>query len=348
MKRIFQFLALVSLTFSALNAAITVTPSSTRISQADAGLLSLTYQVSGVGTCTLASSSSGTFATTSDQMLGTVSTPVSIPLASGYGSASEAVMVPYAVLKRAQELGAASFVFRRQFTLTCASASAPVTTVVNITQTSNVAADFAIKRIQLYFDNRRAETTVKRNSTLQAYADISFSGNGLLRGYWEVDGRAYPPVIEHLSGMQSVTLTFPEVPPLPTFMPGSHIIRFVVTSPVSGLRNPEIIYYVTDDEEVRIMTILPSTAAGTIIDQADNTLSWSQLNNGSYYFIEMLGESKETIFSAYTKDPFYKIPDFAFRHVFHKGNTYKWRVKGFDTEGKLIGESPISTFELSL
>ena len=347
MKRIFQFLALVSLTISALNAAITVTPSSTRISQGDAGLLSLTYQVSGVGTCTMASSSSGTFST-SDQILGTVSTPVAIPLSSGYGSASETVMVPYAVLKRAQELGSASFVFIRQFTLTCASASAPVTTIVNITQTSDVAADFAIKRVQLYFDNRRAETTVKRNSTLHAYADVSFSGNGLLRGYWEVDGRAYPPFIEHLSGMQSVTLTFPEVPPLPTFMPGSHIIRFVITSPVSGLRSPEIIYYVTDDEEVRVMTILPSTAAGAIIDQADNTLSWGALKSGSYYFIEMLDDSKETIFSAYTKDPFYKIPDFAFRHVFHKGNSYKWRVKGFDAEGKLIGESPISTFELSL
>lgn len=347
MKRIFQFLTLISLTISTLSAAISVTPSSTRISQGDAGLLSLSYQVSGVGTCTLASSSSGTFSTV-DQIIGTVSTPVSIPLTSGNGSASETVMVPYAVLKRAKDLGASSFNFVRQFTFTCAFASAPATTVVHITQTTDVAADFAIKRVQLYFDNRRAETTVKRNSTLQAYADVSFSGNGLLRGYWEVDGRAYPPVIEHLSGMQSVTLTFPDVPPLPTFTPGSHIIRFVITSPVSGLRSPEIIYYVTDDEDVRIMTILPSTVAGAIIDQADNTLSWSHLNNGSYYFIEMLDDSKETIFSAYTKDPFYKIPDFAFRHVFHKGNIYKWRVKGFDAEGKLIGESPISTFEISL
>lgn len=348
MKRIFKFLGIVSLLASSLVAAITVSPPSVRISQGDAALLSLTYQIIEPAGCNLASSNGGVFASP-DLVLGTVPTGVSIPLNGGIGSGFETVVIPYAVLKRAEEIGAASFTFKRSFTISCPSGPGIETATVNITQTSGIAADFAIKRVQLYFDNRRAETTVKQNTPLRAYADISFSGSGLLRGYWEVDDRAYPPIIEHLSGRETATVSFPEVPPLPTFTPGSHIIRFIITSPIQSLGIPEIIYYVTSDEASRVMTITPAIPAKTLEGKKASTLAWSPLAAGSFYFVEMFEEKnkEEPVFSAYTKDPLYQLPDFALRHVFKQEGLYQWRIKGFDAEGKLIGESAITPLSLS-
>ena len=45
-----------------------------------------------------------------------------------------------------------------------------------------------MEKMSIYFENDRPEITVKRNYPLRAYAEIEYSGDGLLMGQWEVDG----------------------------------------------------------------------------------------------------------------------------------------------------------------
>lgn len=78
-------------------------------------------------------------------------------------------------------------------------------------------ANLSIKRIELYFENRRADTTVMKDyPNLKAFADITFIGSGLFQGYWQVDSRILSYVNQHLTFGGSVTIQTPKIPPLPT------------------------------------------------------------------------------------------------------------------------------------
>lgn len=108
-------------------------------------------------------------------------------------------------------------------------------------------AAFTADRITLYFNNNRPETTVDRNTrNLQAFADIRYSGTGLLEGDWKVDGRVISHISQHITGNKRiVTISTPDGSPLPTFAEGAHIVQFIVTSPRIAFSLPTIVYFVT-------------------------------------------------------------------------------------------------------
>ena len=68
------------------------------------------------------------------------------------------------------------------------------------------------------------------------------------QGYWEVDGNILSNVNQTITSGTAFTIESPAPPILPTFVPGSHSIRFVITNPSQNIPFPEISYYVTTDE----------------------------------------------------------------------------------------------------
>ncbi len=217
-----------------IGAQITTSPSSISIPRGLQATRRITYSITSPG-CTSAISNSGTFISGST-ILGVVNTTVSTNLTGTgnltTGTATETLILPIQVIKKAEQLRINRFEFRRQFNLFDPNPCATYNSSVQVALTSEATAEFMITRLQLYFENGRAEITVKRNQPgLKAYAEIRYVGSGLLQGYWEVDGRILSHVNRHLVYGRSLTLESPEIPSLPTFTTGTHIVRFLITNP---------------------------------------------------------------------------------------------------------------------
>lgn len=327
-------------------AQITPSPYSITIPRGLQATRRITYSITSPG-CTSAVSNSGTFIS-GQNILGVVSTTVSTNLTGSAnlttGTATETLIIPIQVIKRAEQLRINTFEFRRQFNLFDPNPCATYNSSVQVTLSSEAASEFSITRLQLYFENKRAEITVKRNQpSLKVYADIRFTGSGLLRGYWEVDGKRFSAdVVQHLVYGRSITIESPNIPALPTFVTGTHIVRFIITSPSMQLPIPEAIYFVTAEEfEKKFSIHLISPHDKSEIDYSPPTFKWEGKDQKVIYLIEFLEDGNEKpIFSAYTKRFDYSLPIFVLNNIFTPGKSYSWRVKGFDVDNKIVGESP--------
>jgi hypothetical protein len=215
-------------------------------------------------------------------------------------------------------------------------------------QPTTAGTGLSIKRLQLYFDNRRAETTVKKNTpALKAFADIRYAGTGLLEGLWEVDGRLLSHVKKHLVFGGSIIFVAPETPPIPTFEAGIHHLRFVLTRPDEDIPIPVAIYFVTE-EKFRPKALpmdLISPGDGSTVDFATVTFTWEEKDGSVLYLIEFLEEGwGSPIFSTFKKNGEYTMPSPILKSIFSPGKEYLWRVKVFDTEKNVTGESRLSRF----
>ncbi len=329
-------------------AAVSTTPAAVSIVAGQANTFTLTYRFTGLSLSPavpfsgLETSNQAAFFAPSGQNLGTIATTVTATISSGSGQATETVTVPPAVLDLLRSLGFSQFRFNRIFS---GSIDGPQVVDVTVFLTSEAAGSFGVSRVELYFSNRRGEITVKRNHRgLKAYADIRFVGSGQLTGFWEVDGRRILDVNKHLSFGTSVTLTTPDAPDLPTFDTGTHVVRFVVTSPVSSISLPQALYFVTPAEEVRLVRIAvpkakaPGGAAGT------RAFEWERPAGVDVFLVEFREDPAEKpVFSAFTKDTRYALPA-GVGGIFTAGKTYYWQVKGYDAKDNQVGESPATAF----
>jgi len=278
------------------------------------------------------------------EIIGTSSIPLTVQIHNGTGRVAEVINMPVAVIERALKRGANTFIYVRNFS----DASMNVASTVNFMITTEAGADFEIKRIDLYFENRRPEITVDRSfPKLRAFADIRFVGSGFLQGYWEVDGRLLSHVYQHLTYGASVTFQTPDIPHLPTFDTGSHVVRFVITNPVTDLQLPSIIYFVTAEEGQRkpVNIVLLSPVNYSLIEYAPVKFEWEKLDKTPLYFIQFSDKPESApVFSAYAKEAYYTLPDIALKGIFSPGQKYYWKVSGFDAENNVIGESETWSF----
>ncbi len=211
--------------------------------------------------------------------------------------------------------------------------------------------DLRIQRIELYFNNRQPQITVKQNQRdLKAFVDIRYSGSGLLQGLWEVDGRGFSRVQVQLDrNRQLVTLQTPVAPPLPTQAVGSHRVRFIITRPALDIIFPQAIYFVTAERaDWKQVIQLTAPSDRNTIACTPVTFSWESIDKANTYLIEFLEEGADApTFSAYVKSAEYTLRANACRAVFSTGRTYRWRVKGIDPADQIIGESAEATFFLT-
>jgi hypothetical protein len=211
-------------------------------------------------------------------------------------------------------------------------------------------ADFGIDRIGLYFGNNRAEsTTVEDTGGYGAYADIRFTGSGLLQGYWEVDGRTLSPVSRHLVSGGTVTVRTPESPGLPTFDPGTHTVRFVVMSPTVAMPLPTILYFVVPRSaayrSLPLKTLAP--ADGAVVRYSRPLLSWEKGKGSTLYLVVFYGgRESRPLFSAYTREESYTLPEEVLGPVFAAGKKYYWKVIGFDARNSVVTSTGLKSFYL--
>ncbi len=337
--------------------AVTTTPSTISVPSNRAYLTTITYNFSNftppLGSNST-SSSVGTFKTAGGAVLGYVRKRISVNLnnnpsitgAPNYsGTASETLNIPFSVIQNAIRHNVNSFQYVRNFS----SDPAAVTTTVNIRIINPASMPLTINRVSLYFQNRKAETTVKRNEKLYAFVDISFSGSGLLKGYWEIDGHmAAPRVFKYITYGTKVTLKTPDTSQINTFETGTHFIKFVITSPQPAFEMPKAIYYVSGQpaEEVSSIKLLSPRNNDSIEVKEDEPVQfiWKNKDGTYFYLLEFFQEdSEKPVFSAYTKSSAYSMPPYIARHYFNKGK-YRWLVIGFDENSNTVAKSNTKTF----
>jgi hypothetical protein len=209
---------------------------------------------------------------------------------------------------------------------------------------------FSLKRIEIYFDitQKQNEVMVSRNyQGLKAYADIYYDGSGILNGYWQVDGLIIERVNRFVPPGGKVTLATPSVPDLPTFNPGYHIVKFIVTNPVTSFEVPEMVYWVKGSEEPtkRVLALLKPKNGATI--PPDFLFEWKKMDKASAYLISFAKTGdKKVCFSALTRDTSYRVPPSVLADYLCAGEKYLWSVKGFDTENNIIAESGFQSFAI--
>ena len=349
-KYILAILALILtglLAPSLSQASVAVTPSSVNVVRGQTNTVVITYRfyniVAGSGTMT---SPEGQFFTT-DSTIGWNNMPLTVNISGTIGTVTETVVVPVKIMEKVIQQGKAQFSYRRTFT-----GIAIDTATINLTVSGETGGTLGIRRLSLYFGNGRAETTVmKYAADLKAYADISYNGSGLLKGYWEVDGRLLSYVSQPLPGSQQITLTTPDIPALPTFDTGTHTLRFVVTNPDpdQGIPLPTLVYFVTTDESAwkQIGLTLKSPAEAAEVPYASLKYEWQVIRSVVYLIQFFEAQGEKPVFSAYTKKGFYQLPQLVLKKIFQPGKTYYWRIIGFDRERRMVGESKIGSFRFS-
>ena len=280
-------------------------------------------------------------------------TQISAGITAGRGTAMETLTILPSVMQKAFSMGSSQITYTRSFSND--SGTVKVNTSIEIRITTGAAADLMITGMQLYFQNHQPVVTIKRNDpALKTYADINYVGSGVLQGYWEVDGNLLSNVIQTITSGSAITIESPAPPILPTFSSGSHRIRFVVTKPSQNIPFPDISYYVSTEEpktvEVKKLTPLNLLFPynNGVVNYAPITFLWATREAGvATYFVEFYLKDKEkTLFSAYTKNPNYSLPETILTTFFSPGKTYLWKVKGFDTVNNVIGESALFTFTM--
>ena len=344
MKRILSYLCVLFILFVSVQiaeATITTIPSSITIPRGLQSARSITYRMTSLSfTCTFGNSPFGEFWSGATS-LGTIYTSLSTPITGGSGTVAETIVIPVGVIKRAEALHVNNFQYIRFFRFTCLPTPIIETAIVQVFVTSEATAPFSINRLQLYFENHRAEITVKKDRPgLKAFIDIRFAGSGLLQGYWEVDGRVLSYVNQHLVYGRQVTLESPDIPSLPTIDSGTHIVRFIITNPTLTVTPPEAIYFVTAEEYAKKTIHLISPKDKSEVDYSPVTFRWEGRDQPTTYLVEFLEEvGQKPIFSAYTKRTYYVLPLPVLKSAFSPAKTYFWRVKGFDENNKIVGES---------
>jgi hypothetical protein len=337
---------------------------------------------SGTQTVTV-SSSSGTFRDTcaGNVVLGTAGTPLSstkVETVTTTHTFSESVLVPPDISTRANKLGLSSFVFQRTFT----SSGPPVSTAspcVTMNVTSAAAAGLGISREALSFDNGAAVRVLPVKDPLQALAEVSFTGTGLLQGQWEVAGPTSTvgePIFRPLAQVRQYlaageTHTF-RSPPLPTDVTGIYLVRLRITEPVLPFEAPVIRYFVAQGRPGKELPAQPLTLGGPpdlALLAPDTNFAWEAIKGARAYQLEIyatgrdlaaglpdLGGGDRTpkpadVAGALSRPPVTgllvpgkqtRVPLSAMaRQHLLPGRAYLWRVLAIGEDGTIIGASPM-------
>lgn len=330
-------------------AAVAVVPSQVTVMPGPVNSFTIQYRFSGLQNRDASpydgpeESFSGEFLGPTRSVLGTVSTAVIASIVAGTGSATETLTVPASVIDTAIRLGIRQVTFERTFV---GATNSPTTQVAVAIASSEAVGPLRILRTELYFGNRRGETTVNRNQRgLKAFADIRYGGTGVLTGFWEVDGRRILDVNRQLTFGTNVTLSTPDIPDLPTFDTGVHFVRLVLTNPPPAGPLPQLLYYVTAAKELRSIRIAVQEGAAGSGASATHSFSWEKPAGMDLFFLEFSDEAGgKPIFSAFTKEASYKLPEKGLEGIFTPGKKYFWRVKGYDSSDDQVGVSEPAPF----
>lgn len=219
----------------------------------------------------------------------------------------------------------------------------------DVTIRSADGGNFRVTKMRIYFDNNRPRKVISRSSKdSKASVEINYTGTGLLKGYWEVDGRILQRVQKNVRFGKSLVLETPSVPPLPTYAEGTHRLRFVISVPEQPIKLPTAYYDVVEKgKSARTVIVLLTPSDEKSISLTGTIFSWQASKGVTNYRISFFDkESNEgkPLFTVYTKELAYQLPSQAAEKFFHSGTTYTWLIIGLDKDGKSISESQSREF----
>jgi subtilisin family serine protease len=123
-------------------------------------------------------------------------------------------------------------------------------------------------------------------------------------------------------------------------------VRFVITSPRKSDSVPTAIYFVEADKRMDEV-VLVSPGASEAVPYAPVAFSWEKKVPAAAYLIECLENRNErVVFSAYARENAYVLPEAVLQAAFAAGETYRWRVKALDGEGRIVAESGLRMLRL--
>jgi len=272
-------------------------------------------------------------------MAGYINRGLTLNVVNGKARAIETVAVPLSVIRKAEQMRVNKITYSRSFKSQSIVGKATSTLTLN-----SSGGNFKITKMRLYFDNNRPRKVIARSSKdTRASVQINYSGTGLLKGYWEVDGRILQRVQKHVRFGKSLILETPSVPPLPTYAEGTHRLRFIITSPDLPIKFPTAYYDVMEQEKsARTAIVLLSPADKLHIQLTGATFSWQESKGVENYlisFFDQASHEKKPVFTVYTKELEYQFPARVAEKSFHTGTNYTWFILGLDKDGKIISES---------
>jgi hypothetical protein len=212
---------------------------------------------------------------------------------------------------------------------------------------SAAAPVFSIDRIALYFENRRPDITVQRNQPIKVFADIKYTGSGLLQGYWEVDGRILSYVNQHVISGNNLTVQTPQIPVIPTFDPGTHVVKFVITNPTKTVPMPSIVYFVVPSDYAgkSILIKIISPKDKSVIEYASVAFAWEGFQTNASYSIQFYDSPKaeKPVFSMCVLGSSYTLSKDVLKMIFASDRKYYWKIKGCSADND-YGESQLVEF----
>lgn len=317
-------------------------------------------------------------------VLGTVNTVLS---ASGVNTGvpssvrmSESFIIPPDVTVKANQLGATSIAFVRQFN----DGAGPVPLQASLFIGGSAAAQFNIFREALSFDDGSVVRVVQRGDPLTAAAEINFSGGGSMSAVWEVAGPESTPGQPIFRQLQTVTrgllgsdAAILRSPSLPTDSNGVYLLRLRITNPPLGFEPPQLSYYVGDARSGVLGGITPmllrGPADGGFLDR-DTRFAWQPVEGAKAYKVEVFavpgsdaydlpdlgalaeGTDLKRARAALASPPISgmvltasqtTVPLSALsRAKLRPGGRYFWRVQALDPEGRVIGEGRVRQFRV--
>jgi len=322
---------------------------------------------------------------TSDLSLGRVNTVLNKAVSSRTGAVAsfssgvsfvESILVPSSVAVAAQHYGLSTISYSRDFV---DGSGIPVTGSVSIDFTSALGAAFGISREALSFDDDSPVRIVQLNDKLNARAELTLTGTGLLQAAWEV---ASPPstqgepffqplsqVQQHLTAGISQTL---QSPSLPVTLPGLYLVRLRVINPATAFEAPVIRYFVGEGRPGHGLPPTPVSLirpANRTLLAEDTQFTWQAVRDARIYQLEIYSTAKRqppilSDISLVTQGPTasevnaalqqrpvtgvlisdkdtHTILSGAVRTHLLPGQEYYWRLLAIDADGVIIGQSPV-------
>ncbi len=328
-------------------AEISVTPTKQNASKQGNVPQKITWEYDGTAVQDTLRSSRGQFFV-GGALTGSINRSQTLSVRNGKARSIESVIVPPSVIRRAEQMRTNKISYSRTFTSPSMTGKASTYFILG-----SRSGDLKITRMRVYFDNNRPRKLVSRSSKdISASVQIQYAGTGLLKGFWEVDGRILQRVQKHIRFGKSIILETPSVPPLPTYAEGSHRLRFVISSPNQNIQFPIAFYDVVENKKSRrSFVVLLTPIDKEQIQLSEFQFSWRQQEGATNYlisFFDAASDSDEPMFSAYTQKKIYQLPAKVIEKHFQSEKGFKWLVLGLDSDGNITSKSKAQSFSILL
>jgi hypothetical protein len=176
-------------------------------------------------------------------VIGEVKRPLNANITRKTGGTSEILTISDSIIEKARQHRAAEISYVRIFNVAGTSVAQQADVIIRIRQTQKLQ----VQELRLHFENNKTRAAIgKDQPPPKIYEKNNSTGSGLLKGYWEVNGRRATRVFHYKITGGGITLVYPQdTYPLSNLLPGSNRIRFVISEPRSKLILPQVMLVVS-------------------------------------------------------------------------------------------------------